>query len=158
MEMNVIRFEVQRKRQNESDFTTVAVVDSKANGSSNQSLVYNYKDDNYYDDWTYYRIKIVGPGGCVKYTDVQKVPWNIEIDVYPNPNDGHFTVHLFGVKHKLNMRLTNTLGQILNNYIITKDEAITVNNLAEAVYYLTFYDMEANQQMIKTIKIEVIKK
>ncbi len=51
-------FELDRRRENESSFRTVASFPSQTpTGNSQVNRSYQHVDDNYYDNWSYYRLK-----------------------------------------------------------------------------------------------------
>lgn len=158
-EANVLKYEIQRRLQKEPDFKTITTVDSKAPGGFSNKLLYYYlPDNNMTDDWSYYRLKIIGLTGCITYSDIAKVPWGIEITAAPNPCFGSFDVHIFGVKHQIVMRLVTELGQITDVYNVAQDQTIHVENLAPAIYYLEFRDPRNNMQVMKDTKIIVLRR
>jgi hypothetical protein len=158
-EMNVAEYVIQRRLQSQSDFQTIATVNSKSvSGFSNNLLYYYLPDFDFTDDWTYYRIEIIGTTGCVRYSDIIKVPWDIEVSVTPNPNWGNFEVHIFGVKHPVNMRIINESGQILHVYQVDNDQTINVANLPQSVYFLEFLDPSNGEKVLSDIKVIVLKK
>jgi hypothetical protein len=86
MEKNLQRYELQRRRETEDTFYTVArIAPHNFYGNSNTLQQYHYNDDNEYGNWTYYRLKILGRDGSIVYSDIRKVPSLIEIKAFPNP-------------------------------------------------------------------------
>lgn len=159
-EENVTGYIVERRRDKDSVFTPVATIPSRSpNGYSQPGqLSYYYdSDDNYYDGWTYYRIKIIGAGGCFKYSDIIQVPWMMQIKIWPNPNQGHFTADIFGVPHPVQMNLTDIWGQVLSKYTIDRDGTVNIGGLAQGVYFLSFYDPQKGGKRIYAYKVEVLK-
>ncbi|HEV8284566.1 MAG TPA: T9SS type A sorting domain-containing protein [Chitinophagaceae bacterium] len=74
METNMLGFEVQRKLDNESDFTPTTFVNSKApSGNSNVVLSYSQTDPNSYSGASYYRLKIVDQANNISYSDIKSV-------------------------------------------------------------------------------------
>jgi hypothetical protein len=155
-ELNIDKYEVQRRYDTGSVFRTVATFDSKGRGGFSDHLLYYYdSDDNIYDGWTYYRLKMTSASGCVVYTDVQAVPWGIGVQVWPNPSRGETHVRIVGIKHPVIMQLVDTWGQILRNYTINLDGVIDIKGLSDAVYFLVFRDPKNNNKQVTTVKLIV---
>ncbi len=155
-ERNLLRYELQRRRENEDSFYTVSRIAPRSFNGSSQGNSYTYSDDNLYDNWTYYRLKVVGKDGKIFYSPVKPVPWLIEITVGPNPNNGNFRVTTYGIKHQLMMVMRDMAGRPHGNWTITGDTNITNSGLPAGMYLLTFYDKENNNAVVNTIKIEIL--
>lgn len=155
-EMNIASYEVQRRRDTGTAFRTVATMDSKGiGGFSNHLLYYYYADDNIYDGWTYYRLKMTSASGCVVYTAVREVRWGIGIDVWPNPTPGVTHIRVLGITHPINMQVVDTWGQVLHSYSLENEVVIDLGGLAAAPYFLVFYDPKNHNHPIKTVKLIV---
>ena len=153
-ELNVETYEVQRRRDTGTAFQTIATQTSKGiNGFSDHLLYYYYADDDTYDGWTYYRLKMTSVSGCVVYTAVREVPWGIGIDVWPNPSPGETHIRVLGIKHPIDMQVVDTWGQVLYRYTINNDAVIDLSHLAAAPYFLVFYDPKNHNRQIKTVKL-----
>lgn len=157
MERNIKEFILLRRREDETVYTPIDTVPSQAvNGYSNSLLYYSYLDDDYYDNWTYYQLKILGNDGKIFYSPVRKVPWFVLVDVNPNPSNGHFRITIFGVHHELHFSIIDMLGRRIGQYTIYHDDIVNVNGLADGVYFVVFYDPTENEAVISTTKVEVI--
>lgn len=157
-ELNVQTYEVQRRRDTSQVFRTIATFDSKGNnGFSNHKLYYYYSDDNTYNGYSYYRLKITSASGCVVYNEVRDVPWRIGVEVWPNPTPGETHIRVNGIKHALKMQLIDTWGQILKNYTIERDGVydIDLRDLSDATYFLVFYDPAKGMTKVTTVKLVV---
>lgn len=153
-EVNVNTYEVQRRRDTGSDFHTIATMPSKGvNGFSDHLLYYYYADDNVYDGWSYYRLKLTSVSGCVVYTAIREVPWGIGIDVWPNPSPGITHIRIHGITHPIQMQVVDTWGQILNKYTINGEAEVDLSHLAAAPYFLVFYDPRNHNRQVKTVKL-----
>ncbi len=74
METNMLGFEIQRKLDNEPDFTATTFVNSKApGGNSTTTLSYLQIDPNSYTGTSYYRLKIVDLNNNLSYSDIKSV-------------------------------------------------------------------------------------
>lgn len=137
-EMNNDHFEVERRLENENTFRQVGFVASKAiNGNSLRMLEYNAFDDNNYYSWSYYRIKAVLRNGDIEYSEIRAVPPLQKVDIFPNPNYGHFKIRISGVKGAMVAKITNTWGQALREYEINGERDIEVTGLPAAMYFIT---------------------
>ena len=67
---------------------------------------------------------------------------NLNLKVYPNPNDGNFTIDFIaGKETRIEVFLYNTVGQVALNKIFTSAEdrfleTMDVKHLPKGVYYL----------------------
>lgn len=155
-ETNVVSYELQRKRDTGTVFKTITTVRSKGHdGFSNHLLYYYYADDNTYDGWTSYRLKMTSASGCVVYTDIQTVPWGIGVEVWPNPSPGPTNVRITGIKHNILLQVINTWGQVLQQHTLNNDGIIRLDYLPDAVYFIVVRDPKKNNQKITTVKLVV---
>lgn len=157
-EVNLDHYELQRRREVEDSFYTVArIAPHSLNGTSNGPLDYNYRDDDMYDNWTYYRLKIFGRDGKIFYSAIRPVPWVILITISPNPNDGNFRVTTFGIHHKLRMVIHDVAGRERDSRMITGNNTIvSKTDLPAGLYIVTFYDTEDDNKVAATIKMVVV--
>jgi hypothetical protein len=133
-------FEVERRYENEAAFSKVAVVFTKAvNGNSSVPLSYSTQDLNGYDDWTYYRIKAVGKNGKAAYSEVRAVPPFVQINIYPNPNNGKFSISLRGIRREMQVDLRDIWGQSTHRYSVKTDTDINVSGVPSGTYFLVIY-------------------
>jgi len=133
-------FEVERRYEREEGFTKITTVPTKAiNGNSSTPLSYTWQDMNDYDDWTYYRIKAVGKNGKVTYSEVRAVPPFVQINVFPNPNNGKFKVTIRGIRGEMLMQLQDVWGQAIRQYTVNKDQDVSITDMPAGVYFLVIY-------------------
>jgi hypothetical protein len=143
-EVNNLRFEVERRYEREETFTKVATIPTKAlNGNSNVPTNYSYQDLNDYDDWTYYRVKAVGKNGQEVYSDIRAVPPFVQINVYPNPNNGNFKVSIRGIRGDMILQVRDTWSQAMRSYNVKGgDSDISIQDMPSGAYFLVFYHKE----------------
>lgn len=156
-ELNLDHYELQRRRENEDSFYTVArVAPHSLSGTSIGALDYYYRDDDLYDNWTYYRLKIFGRDGKIYYSAIKAVPWLIQVTISPNPNNGNFTISLIGIHHKLRMVMYDVLGHKRDDRILSSPQTfISRPDLPAGLYILTFYDIEDGDRKVVTGKVEI---
>lgn len=157
-ELNVMKYEVQRKLDTSENFITIATMPAKnVNGFSNHLLYYYYADSALYDGAVTYRLKMTSASGCVVYTNIQKISWGANVLVWPNPSPGPTHIKVLGIKHNIIMEVVNNWGQILSNYTRTVppniDYSIDLSGLADDVYYLVFRDPKRNNKKITVVKL-----
>ncbi len=142
-ENNINRYEVERSA-NGQQFIKLGTVQAK--GNSSQVLNYNLFDASPLSGINYYRIKSVGIGTDISYSQIVKVnliTGRSEIIFYPNPViDNNINLRLNNVqKGNYNVSLTNSLGQLVYNKLIqhtggTATYNLPVNNLVKGIYHL----------------------
>jgi hypothetical protein len=156
-ELNLDHYELQRRREEEDSFYTVArIAPHSLNGTSIGALDYNYRDDDLYDNWTYYRLKIFGRDGKIFFSAIRPVPWLVQITISPNPNDGNFKITIFGIRHKLRMVIHDVVGRERDSRIISGDTLISKADLPAGLYILTFYDTEESNQKVFSSKVVIV--
>lgn len=73
--------------------------------------------------------------GCVGIRD--NGPTGNYISVYPNPNNGEFTIHADGIADKTTFVLLNTLGQKIMNADLRDVDTLIHLNVPGGIYYYT---------------------
>ncbi|MEC5142507.1 T9SS type A sorting domain-containing protein [Chitinophaga sp. 212800010-3] len=155
-EVNNARFEIERRYEQETQFTKIDAVPTKApNGNSNVPLDYARMDLNNNDDWTYYRIKAIGRNGKVAYSEIRAVPPFVQIKVYPNPNNGNFKVSIRGIRGEMLLQLHDTWSQVMRRYQVMKDIDVNISNLPSGTYFLVLYHKET-MKVAYTCKVIVV--
>lgn len=75
------------------------------------------------------RAELLTSQGCQSPTSVQRVFNSEDIVVYPNPNNGNFTIDVttFSTQN-LNIRIENVLGEVIQEFESISNNSILVNN------------------------------
>nr|WP_295867666.1 T9SS type A sorting domain-containing protein [uncultured Chitinophaga sp.] len=155
-EVNNLLFEVERRYEREEVFSRIAIVPTKAiNGNSNVPLSYTMQDLNDYDGWTYYRIKAVSRNGKEVYSEIRAVPPFVQIDVFPNPNNGKFKVRIRGIRGALVMQLRDTWSQVMREYDVRQDNDLSISDLPAGTYFMVLYHKDT-QKVAYTCKVVVV--
>lgn len=115
-------------------------------GSGSQNPSYNYQNAGN----NTYQVVLVSTGICGSDTAIETVsincivgielPDNLEVTVYPNPNNGYFKIRFEGLEDDLDLRIYNTLGQMVYKKELfgvrgEHDEIIDVSGVAAGIYY-----------------------
>jgi hypothetical protein len=119
-------------------------------------LDYFYEDNNSYDGWTYYRIKVVSVTGRYLYTDVREVGPLIKVTVYPNPNFGNFKVDIRGIKVPLILQIFDTWGQVIRTQEVLMSGQVNITDMPKGTYFLrlTYKDTKKEAYVCKVIVID----
>lgn len=156
-EVNNLRFEIERRLENETTFKKVGEMPSKDIGNIElRALDYNTIDPNNFRGWSYYRIKAVLRDGSIVYSEIRPVPPQRDVQVFPNPNHGRFKVRVNGYLSNQGMQLTNTWGQVLYQYDIDQELNVDVTGLPAATYYLVIFHKETGVIIHKS-KVVILK-
>lgn len=155
-EVNLDHFELQRRREEESAFSNIAIVPATSSGGGSVfQQQYSHVDDNLYDRYTYYRVKCVGRDGSITFSNTVAVPNFIRITVTPNPSDGKFRISIFGIRYPIRMQIVSAMGQLLHTQTVSDNTTINRSDLAGGMYFLTFFDPQNNNIVIDTKKLEI---
>lgn len=115
-ESNNMGFEVQQSVGNANGFTKIGFVDSKAkHGNSQTEIQYSFEDKAPLNGaFVYYRLKQIDMDGKSAFSPVRSIKlYNARnINVYPNPSQGSFTVNT-GILGKQQLMLMDMNGQVL---------------------------------------------
>lgn len=153
-EVNTKDFEVQR-RQNDSDFKTIGVVESK-NVQGVHQYIYLDKDAN--NGVNYYQIKQNDKDG--KYTSSKIVFVNIGLDqdkllsAFPNPVNDLITINHLVAKENANVKVIDLSGRtIISKNIVLGNTQSTLNvQELKAGIYLLIFDNNGQKQTVKMVK------
>ena len=149
-------FVLERRLENETNFSEIATVATKApGGNSSKRLDYDYQDNNNYDDWSYYRVKAVSKAGKINFSNIKAVPPLIQVDVFPNPNRGKFEVRLHGIHHEMQLQLVDVWGRTIRLFNFQNDTNVEVKDVAKGTYFLVLYDFPT-MKVAYTFKVIVI--
>ncbi len=107
-----------------------------------------------------YNITVTSPAGCSTSTIItvancaglkQNTADKANIDIFPNPNNGVFTINYSDLKEKAMLEIYSALGTLVKKQIIISEKtAINMQNEGNGLYFITIYDGE---RVIKTAKI-----
>ncbi|MBS4042390.1 MAG: T9SS type A sorting domain-containing protein, partial [Chitinophagaceae bacterium] len=144
-ETAIKHYEVQRSEYADG-FETIAT--QSATSNNGKAVNYNWYDATPFKTNNYYRIKVLGSNGEVKYSSIVKVGSNREtekVSVYPNPLEGNVvTLQLGGIADgKYEVQLYSSTGQQMMSSSIQKQGAVQTqtltlpNNMSAGVYRLS---------------------
>jgi hypothetical protein len=135
-EINNDYFTIERS-ENGIDFTVVTTIEGA--GNSSESLSYSYIDSNPISGINYYRLKQTDFDGKFEYFDMVSITSEVEetnIDVYPNPSNGIFTVSTNSDNIE-SYSILDSSGRIVSNGTLNSfDNNIDITNIPKGVYFL----------------------
>lgn len=92
-----------------------------------------------------YSLDVTDANGCTAsetatvagYVSIEEFNTTSNINVYPNPNNGLFTLEVNGVD-RFNVIVRNTIGQVvINKTVSTKTSTVDLSTFGKGVYFLT---------------------
>ncbi len=102
------------------NFTTLAKIKSIAeNGTSLKPINYLLNDFSPLPNTSYYRLKHFDFAKSFTYSQIISISYlkaeNIKFIIYPNPNDGEFTIDISGVEnnHEVQLTFTDQTGKLI---------------------------------------------
>jgi len=84
-------------------------------------------------------------------TNIKAIASKTSIKVYPNPNNGEFTIELTNIKNS-NITITNVLGQIIKTQKAELMNQINLNAIEKGIYFINV--MENNQSVYRSSVIK----
>jgi len=177
-ETNMSGYEVQRKLDNEIDFSPRTFINSSApGGNSLSSLSYQNKDANSHSGISYYRLKIVTLNGSFTYSNVisvaagkskgggnnnrsaeevitttMKVNMPVansqKITVGPNPNNGNFWFSVNGIEKETIATLYSIDGKQISQFRIVNLQQQQVSNIRSGIYLLKIPGFETQKIIV----------
>jgi uncharacterized repeat protein (TIGR01451 family) len=136
---------------NGKDFISLGTV--QGNGNSSTTHTYQFNAEHPLNGINYYRLKQVDFNGSVSYSAVIAIDnKEVDMDIYPNPNHGAFTIRFIAPGESYKLDVTDVLGKtVYSIYGHTVPESIEVNDLAKGVYLVRFY--QENKVIIKKMMV-----
>ncbi|MBS1646781.1 MAG: T9SS type A sorting domain-containing protein [Bacteroidetes bacterium] len=157
-EVNNDYFTIERSRDGQTFYELNTLKSKAPQGNSLTSLHYQLYDNQPFSGTSYYRLKQTDYNGKSEAFNIVSVNINSDnknlFNVFPNPNNGVFTVQYAGGGNTVSIQIYNTLGSLL----MEKEEVITNNNystllntLDAGVYVLRCSIDGGNPQVVRLI-------
>ncbi len=136
-EINNDYFTIERS-DNGIDFTLVTTIEGA--GNSSESHLYSYTDINILSGISYYRLKQTDFNGKFEYFDIVSITSEdaeeSNIDVFPNPNNGNFSISINTSKTTCYSIIDST-GRIVSNGTLNSFvNNIDISNMPKGIYFL----------------------
>lgn len=144
-EQNNKGFDVERRWQSENQFRTVGFVASRATGgNSSQPQRYRFSDPNNYTGISYYRLKQTDLDNRSTYSLIKAVKGSGETGVtvlmWPNPNNGQFSIRLDGNTKRLPAFITDMNGKMVQQLFINGNAPVNIYGLSAGAYTVSIPD------------------
>ena len=139
---SAIKSYVVERSSNSLSFSTIGTL------TASNKNAYVLLDATRLNGTVYYRIKMIGLNGSVKYSNVIAVKQgtNVEVTVYPNPVSR--TLFVTGLPSTSTIKITNSNGQaILERKISANSYGMNVSDLNTGLYVIEVFNNE-NQRII----------
>ncbi|MFT3825441.1 MAG: T9SS type A sorting domain-containing protein [Chitinophagaceae bacterium] len=151
-EFNNLGFGIERKLENEHDFSTIGFVQSLATGGySNQPLSYATTDVNNYNGKTYYRLKQQDIDGQFSYSVVRMITADngnaVTLKAWPIPARGGFYVKADGIEKDI-LQFFDISGKLVHQLNIAGNTQQQVNQLSAGIYIMRLASQKDVQQKI----------
>ena len=147
-------FEVERSA-NGLDFETI--LDVNGRGVKGEMMYFSQVDNAPLSGDNYYRLRLVGRDGSVKYSDTQKINFASlsDLTLFPNPTSDVFFVNLLPAFGKaVDLSLYNAQGQVMaQKSVIANDQAVEWNttDLQSGVYMVKIDIAGQRSVMLKVV-------
>lgn len=140
-EINNAAFYIERKKDNEGDFTTIAMVASKAmNGNSSLPLNYLYTDNNNHTGNSLYRLRQKDIDGKEAFSDIKLVNCISSVlaslKVWPVPAIDKVNVQVKGINAAQTLLVLDMQGRVVKKYMVNNDQTIVLTGLVKGMYVL----------------------
>lgn len=142
-EQNNKGFDIERRLDNEINFTAKGFVGSKAaNGNSTMPIDYSFADANTYNGISYYRLKQVDLDERAYYSMIKAVKGETTVNVliWPNPNEGQFSIRMEGVNGQKEAYIVDLNGRMIQKTTIKGTQQVNIRNLPAGTYILSIPD------------------
>jgi len=158
-ESNNKGFEVQRSIGNTNDFKTIGFVGTRAkDGNSQTEINYSFEDTDVKPGQThFYRLNQIDFDGKSAFSPVKSIkPGSIEsnLNVYPNPSKGSFTVNTGSTSGKLNIFVMDNTGRVVNQYMNVSTTNTKISNLKKGFYTLKIVNTESGEQSAQRVVVQ----
>lgn len=154
-ENNSLKFEIERKFDSESGWTTLGTIPAALHSS--EQKIYNYTDGfSKSGNKIFYRIKQVDQDGSAKYTDIKSIQLNysnMQIEGYPNPTKNQYRLQIQSKKdEKISLDVIDIMGRIISReeFIIqegSNTKNLQLGSLVPGTYFVKVAGKETNESL-----------
>lgn len=139
-EVNNKGFHLERKKENEVNFSGFKFVSSKVQGgNSSFPLTYQQMDTNNFAGKTYYRLKQEDADGKFIYSVVRLINGEAEkavtLKAWPIPAPKDFSVMMIGIPKDVLM-VYDATGKLVKQFAASENEMVKIAGLAAGIYFI----------------------
>jgi Concanavalin A-like lectin/glucanases superfamily/Secretion system C-terminal sorting domain len=115
---------------------------------------YSFVDNLFFGRTNYYRLKMIDVNGQYFYSNTVLLTHTntIGINIYPNPNNGNFTIHISDNLQNAQVKIYSILGELVYNTKITGEFTTLNANLKAGLYFVSVEN--GNQKSMQKIIVE----
>lgn len=137
-EVNVSHFEVERSNNNNS-WSRIGQVQA-GNATGNQA--YELWDNNPTNGVNYYRLKMIDKDGQYTYSKMITIRTNgPSLQVYPNPNNGQFTIQIDNAGRSTSLQLFDANGKMVHKQQLVQGiNQVNLKMISAGIYMLRIED------------------
>jgi hypothetical protein len=158
-ERNITGFNIQRKQDNETDFSKIGFVGSQSvNGLSITELDYSFTDSsapNYKK--RFYRLQIIHSDGSFTYSNIVYVssdPTKNGYLIFPNPAQGQVQLYLNQYAEPVIMTLYDNTGKEIRRQTITQQSSTIDLPASKGIYIIEVADKNGSNKVRKKLVVE----
>ncbi len=124
------------------------------NGNSKHHIDYEWIDFANSNLTQYYRLKQTDNNGDFEYLGIRTANCynKSQINVYPNPTSGNFTINLGQTYNQIDVKIKNVLGQTISNSSHTSLEQIVLSVLDKNGLYFVEIRIDNNVEVFRILK------
>lgn len=155
-ELNSRGFEVERKKEGETQFTPLSFVDSKAiGGNSFSPLSYEQTDANNFRGRTFYRLRQEDLDGQFKYSVIRFVNGSDNkqalMQVWPVPSNGPVHIVVNGIDKADQLMVFDATGKLVQRHLINNNQQLQLTGLQSGTYILKLAN---NYDLVQKIVVQ----
>lgn len=153
-EFNNKGFHIERRFENENDFTTIGYVATAApGGNSTFPLFYQQADNNSFTGTTFYRIRQEDTDGSISYSPVRSVNGSsntiaASLKAWPIPASGPVSVLVTGLATADRLLVFDMNGRLVQQQNIKNDVVVKLYNLTSGTYIVRLAENKGIVQKI----------
>lgn len=149
-ELNNRGFYIERRKENENNFSVIGFVNSIAlGGNSSFPLQYSLSDDNTFTGKTFYRLKQTDIDNRFTYSEIRVVNGDatnaITLTAWPIPSAGNFTVSVEGIEKDV-LLIYDMAGKLIRQQNISSSMQQKIYGLTPGTYILRLAGQKGIQQ------------
>jgi hypothetical protein len=157
-ELNILRYTIQRRKNNETGFSDIGFIDSKAiNGFSNSELDYTFTDSSALDySKLFYRLQIEHADGSVTYSDIRFITSDITKNgyiIFPNPAKGQVQIYLNEFTKPVVLILYDNMGKKIKQQTISQQNATIELPVSRGIYVVQLSSTNGDNKVRKKIVV-----
>ena len=158
-EQNIKGYSIQRKQNNETDFSTIGFIASKsANGTSNTQVDYTFTDLSASNNSNlFYKLQIQNKDGSFSYSSIQLINFTnggVNYSLFPNPSKDQVQVYIDGYTKPVIMIIYDNNGQKVKDQILSQESTNVKLNGLKGIYIVQLSGIDGKNVIRKKLVIE----